>query len=202
MPDRQQEHNNSTRSEGKEEDDHNKDKVKGRFLMDSYILGNKMNVPNFQDQVMNAFSEYVLANAILPSGDLVNRIYSNTPKTSPLRRFIVDVTPHLDSSFSKSDDDPKEYLGDLLEAYSNFHSHKPRKSKALLDRTMRTYHTDVHTLPVTRSKKRKSRWLPDLQFGSHTPSIFMGCSIFDYLLVFTVSGYMYVKQYTHPLRSR
>ncbi|KAF2660685.1 hypothetical protein K491DRAFT_711585 [Lophiostoma macrostomum CBS 122681] len=88
-------------------------------LAKTYVLGEKMIDPDFQDAVMTKL--ILSSNYECPCVDAVGTIYLGTPKGSPARLLMVDFYVHrAHGGWNKLDELPRlvsaEFAGDLIAA--------------------------------------------------------------------------------------
>jgi hypothetical protein len=87
----------------------------------AYVLGDKLQDGNFTDTVKDAMigmSCSFLNDQWLPSPAAITYIYSNTPESSNMRTFLVDIYEDAGNgdTLQNVDDYPKLFLFDLIKA--------------------------------------------------------------------------------------
>jgi hypothetical protein len=70
------------------------------LVVPTYLLAEKICLPNLQDEIMSAFLVYLVASNSLPVPVAVSRVYSQTTIRSPLRRFMARTLHYLSDPIS------------------------------------------------------------------------------------------------------
>jgi hypothetical protein len=97
------------------------------LLAKAFVLGDRLRDVDFANAVMDAMVEKCQTPASdgkiwYPEADVVKYVYDNTPDSSPVRRFFVDVISHNERGgwLGSKVDLPKDFLYDLSSALLTF----------------------------------------------------------------------------------
>lgn len=121
-----------------------------------YVLGERLNDTTFQDSVINAMvfnlREKTETNrTICPASLVINTIYDNTTRKSPVRRLLVDIyVRYGNESFEVSDEVVNhEFLSEL--------SHALVKDRVLLHKDEKNYNALICGIPCGYHNHDKDR---------------------------------------------
>ncbi len=121
-------------------------------LIRLYLFAERFGIPNMQNAVIDMLVAKEHASSTTPTEQL-HLIYDNTPSTSPLRRYVLDLSAqlgHLDEWFAAPEASltkyPHAFLSDLAVVQYNFRKKRSKKHdwKALGC----TYHVHPSTTPA------------------------------------------------------
>lgn len=101
-----------------EEDEQASNSKEARLLIDSFVLGDKLQDGHFKDAVLDGFIVMVgtpvkSGTQMYPGDSLINRTYENTPEGSPLRRLLVDMYFYHGTKDWANDNMNVSFLADL-----------------------------------------------------------------------------------------
>ncbi|PVH95395.1 hypothetical protein DM02DRAFT_690285 [Periconia macrospinosa] len=115
-------------------------------LIKSYILGEKLLAPSFQNAIIKALVKYQAEKDKFPGNDAIKLAYEGTPSNSPLRKLLVDFWAkaayggwnHQDLVESAG----AEFVQDLIEAFLKKRSRLSKEKRKQWSKNPELYYVE------------------------------------------------------------